>query len=217
MVGVAPGPFWFGADGPPPEGPPQLVYLGGFCLDRLEVTQAEYARCVAAAACPAAAHAADPRLGGELAPVVGVSWFDAGAYCAWRGGRLPGEREWEKAARGVRRVPPAVVGANLADPADGQAYTAPVGSSPSDVSDYGVFDLGGNAAEWTADAFMPRGGPAPAADRDALRAVRGGSWRLPPAAARLTWRGGQAPGNRALDFVSFRCARDPHLAPTGGP
>jgi len=207
-VGVAPGPFWVGADGPPPEGPRRLVDLGGFCVDRLETTQRDYARCVAADVCRASSYADVPRLARPLWPVVGVAWSDAQAYCAWRGGRLPTELEWEKAARGIRREPNPVQAGNLA-----ASGLAAVGSHPRDESPYGVLDLGGNAAEWVATPFAT-GASTGATARGALRVVRGGSFRTPPSAARVTARSPQAATNRALDAVSFRCAYDP--APESG-
>ena len=78
------------------------VHVGAFAIDRHEVTVAEYRECVHAGEC-----AIDPLVEGDerhvendALPVVNVTWGEARAMCAWRGGRLPTEAEWEKAARG---------------------------------------------------------------------------------------------------------------------
>lgn len=87
-------------------------------------------------------------------PVVGVPWGTAQAYVRWAGMELPTEAEFEKAARGPN---------SLQTPwGDGRAiWPAPrtpatitlVGSFPTDMSPYGVYDLAGNVKEWCSDLY----------------------------------------------------------------
>ena len=100
-------------------------------------------------------------------PVVGVDFWDAHAYAAWRGGRLPTEQEWEKAARGrsgsIYPWGDELVNANFnsgldheskegvaAGSIDGFKYWSPVDAVAADESRYGVIGLAGNVSEWTA-------------------------------------------------------------------
>jgi serine/threonine-protein kinase len=130
-------------------------------------------------------------------PVLGVSWFDALAFCAWytwRHGRLftlPHEYEWGKAARGVdgRLFPwgdtydysfSNTVGSHEEEP---RLY--PPGSFPADTSPYGVWDMAGNMSTWALDAPGLR-----FADN---RLLCGGAWYFGEDRARSSARMGLEP------------------------
>lgn len=164
------------------ESPRRTVTVNTFYIDRYEVTNAAYARCVEEKACSAARYdlcafndpdAGQERVGGEMPaalvaphhPVVCVNWGQARAFCRWAGGRLPTEAEWEKAARGSQGAPSFPWGEDW-DPRrlnwgevaglgfqDNHKLTAPVGAYPAGSSPYGVHDMAGNVWEWTHDWY----------------------------------------------------------------
>lgn len=210
-----------------------VVWLPRFGLDRTERTVGDYARCVGAGACPAPAWPPGTPGVSDLPslPATGVSWADAQAYCAWVGGRLPTEAEWERAARGIdgrafawgwtwdaRRANGGRLGPHCEDATDGFAGAAPVGSFPGGTTPEGVLDLSGNVAEWVADragawevgvGYAPGRVVAPTGpDNGAERVIRGGAFDLPSYALRTTWRG-RRPATTREPGVGFRCAWDP--------
>ena len=154
------------------ERPVHTVYVDSFYIDVYEVTNAQYKQFIKETGHTAPAFWDDPDLNMPNHPVVGVSWYDAAAYCQWAGKRLPTEAEWEKAARGGlvgQRHPwsdatPKALQCNFADKQapdwanwadrsldDGYQFTAPVGTYPP--NGYGLHDMAGNVWEWCMDAY----------------------------------------------------------------
>jgi formylglycine-generating enzyme required for sulfatase activity len=81
---------------------PRTVWVDGFTMDRTEVSQAGYRACVQDGHCsPVPLLSGAREHAGDRLPVVWVTRDEARVYCGWRGGRLPTEAEWEKAARGT--------------------------------------------------------------------------------------------------------------------
>jgi formylglycine-generating enzyme required for sulfatase activity len=225
MVPVPAGTFRMGSpegQGEPNEQPQHAVTLPSYCIDTTEVTVAAYAACVAANACRVAPRTVNWNRysveNGKLYsgwcnheerpdhPINCVDWFQAAAYCTWKGKRLPTEAEWEYAARGSddRAYPwgqeaPNAKRLNACDsecvamamrhgigwPAmydgnDGWGTTAPVGSYPEGRSPFGALDMAGNVWEWTADrygAYPTQAETNPQGPSTGTsRVLRGGGW-----------------------------------------
>jgi formylglycine-generating enzyme required for sulfatase activity len=208
------------------EKPQHMVYLDAYWIDQTEVTNAQYARCVAAGKCrpPWSTYSNTHNLyygeqQFESYPVILVSWDDAQAYCAWVSRRLPTEAEWEKAARGpYGRIYPwgnRQPGCDLANFAGCAGNTSAVGSFPAGASPYGALDVAGNVWEWVQDwygetyyADSPSNNPdGPSSGQ--YRVLRGGSWNYNWwDTIRVAYRYFSDPDYRDFDF-GFRCGVSP--------
>jgi len=236
MVSIPAGSFTMGADdGPADERPAHQVVLPAFAIDRLPVTNEQFAAFLNAVG-PANTRGErlydiddpDARVhrtsgkwladtGHEHHPAVEVSWAGARDYCAWRGKRLPTEAEWEMAARGTdgRRYP---WGNALPDRTRAQFSarfneTARVDAFPAGASPFGAQDMSGNAWEWVSSAYRPYpydakdGREDPAAGP--VRGTRGGGHDSPAEEITTTQRGRNLSRNPASGHhnIGFRCAK----------
>ncbi len=214
------------------EMPQREVVLSSFWLDKFEVTNSRYSKCVSEGDCTASRYADDTTFNGATQPVVGVSWYDARDYCEWVGGALPTEAQWEYAARGSDgRIYPwgntfDSTKANYCDKNcpqnwadqngdDGYVRAAPVGSfSPAGDSWVGAADMAGNVWEWVADWFAadyyknaPANNPLGPADGGS-KVVRGGEWGSISRPLRVAGRGNNMPVTHSSG-IGFRCLLPP--------
>jgi formylglycine-generating enzyme required for sulfatase activity len=207
----------------PDEEPDHKVTMKGFWIDKTEVTNAQYAQCVAAGACEIPNELKSATHDGYYAapdfadyPVIYVTWNDAKNYCSWAGRRLPTEAEWEYAARGndFRNFPwgdtdPSADTANFGYQ---NKDTVKVGSYPGGASPFGIFDMAGNVWEWVADYYgasyyqnspaeNPLGPEGPGVNGLQM-VLRGGSWADEIAELRVSNRGFGLAQNLDADKLS---------------
>ena len=206
VVLIPAGAFLMGSEqGTDRERPVHEVWLDAFAIDRYEVSNQDYEslqpghRRSASSAC-------------DGCPVTLVSWPEADAFCRNRGGRLPTEAEWEKAARG-----PAGHRFSFGPKADSRrghfarAFTA--GAVPVRTlaaNGYGLHHMSGNVWEWVADWFGSYSkGPLrnPQGRKSGFQKIlRGGSWYNADYYVDAGMRFRLDPHVK-LNSVGFRCAR----------
>lgn len=208
----------------------EVTLSRGFWLNSTEVTVGAYKKFAEATtrAMPALA----PTWTDDAQPIVRVSHADARAYCRWAGGRLPTEAEWEYAARagteaktygpidevawfannsGNRVIDAAKIALErraeyMPTMRDNANRARPVAGKKPNA--FGLFDMLGNAVEWTADwhDLYPAGAVTdPKGGADGERRVgRGGAYSLPSVRVSTRMKLAAEPGN---DFTGFRCAQ----------
>jgi sulfatase modifying factor 1 len=218
---IAGGGFTMGTElGQLDERPPHRVLVDDFELAVYPVTREEYEQFVSATGHALPRDWSHPLFVQADLPVVGVSWFDAAAYCGWRSEqegrqvRLPTEAEWEFAARGPQQAlfpwgdtMPAWI------PNGGRGpLQAPWPVTLGEPTELGLFGISTNVHEWCADWHAddyyrqsPERNPS-GPDEGVRRAARGGAWRHAYTICRATLRSKLDPSFRYNDF-GFRLAR----------
>ena len=226
FVSIPGGCFWMGDEaGQVEERPVHEVELREFALGRFPVTRADYASFLLASGHEAPRDWDEPPFAHAEAPVCGVSWFDALAFCEWLGTRtgarygLPTEAQRERAARaGVEGVAypwgaeaPALEGAH-ARGLSGAEVGAPRPVGALRANPWGLVGMGEGVHEWCSDWFAadwyahsPRFEPCGPAS-GTRRASRGGSWRHDLKFSRCAQRSRLGPEKRFTDY-GFRVVR----------
>lgn len=234
-MGCSSGDDWCERDEGPEGG--VAVRVPAFSIDTREVTVAEYRACVEAGQCSKPlTHSRNQYCNydhpdREQHPVNCVDWSQAVTYCEAHGGRLPTEPEWERAARAgadtrypwgnqascEQAILDEVSPAPSREEPDG-CYTDatwPVASrSPNAL---GLYDMSGNAGEWTASWYAPDAITADYAKGNLLgpssgrqKVARGGSWDENKPNLRVSFRNVKPPeqGGSIYGSIGFRCAAD---------
>lgn len=212
MMGARPGDMTADTDEKPEH---EVTISKGFWLSRTETTVAAYKKfCEDTKRAMPPATELNPEWKFDLMPMLNLTWNEAHAFCAWAGGRLPTEAEWECAARaGSKSV------YYWGDTMNGDyawfsenAHLEPHPAGQKLPNIFGVYDILGNGWEWCADWFKegyyavspavdPTGPPS-----GEFRVLRGGSFRFNPAWLRISYRMYRPPGFRNLGY-GCRCAR----------
>lgn len=221
LVRIPAGPFWMGNGGNR-----QVVTLGSYYLARELVTVGQFRRFLECTDYESGKgfHQFAADLSDEY-PALGINWHDAQAYCRWAGLRLPGEAEWEKAARGIDQRPfpwgkkwDEQLCSNLLNPEPNADKGAKKikgtkgllwrpGSSPQAASPYGILDLVGSAKQWCEDTFYENASAAPGVmsgqTGSAKKVVKGMSFTAmyQPGKPEFTcfWRSGREPRGQIID------------------
>ena len=235
MIKIPAGEFFMGSDRVD-DAFPHTVYLDDYYIDQFEVTNALFAEFlnefgnqldhkkywvdefsdVAIVFQEDGDFKVDP--GFEDHPIVEVTWYGANAFCEWRGGKLPTEAQWEKAARGSEGLSPFPWGKGIScEQANydvcGLRASLPVNSNPEGVSPYGVYNMAGNVGEWTADWYggtyyeeSPYENPqGPEEPSPAKKSSRGGSWFSTSNFLRVYHRNHEFSPTDSFSNVGFRC------------
>jgi formylglycine-generating enzyme required for sulfatase activity/class 3 adenylate cyclase len=202
MVFLPGGQFRMGSREDPSEEPEHFVHIRPFWISKYPVTVGEWRACVAAGGCQ---DIADTTHEPEQ-PMGNVSWRDATAYVKWLAQvsglpyRLPSEAEWEYAARAgstTRYWWGNEVGVGHADCHGCGSFhesAGPLKVGSLAPNRFGLFDMGGDVAEWVADCWhdnyqgAPTNGAAWECQSGGDHVLRGGSWLSEPSIVRVSDR-----------------------------
>ena len=195
-----------------------------FAIGKYESTYSEWDACVAANACR---FSPEDLWGRGRQPVTGISWRDIEEYLKWlsersgQGYRLPSQVEWEYAARGNDNeffpLDDKYSGYSGGTDAQNGAWmdgkTFRVGTSTPDANGFGLYDMVGNAAEWTADCwgenvpqFVARNSSDQKTVDCSFGVIRGGPWHVLPSQA-LMLNSFKGEVGARYKRVGFRVAR----------
>jgi formylglycine-generating enzyme required for sulfatase activity len=191
--------------------PIHRVTLPAFFIDKTEVTNAQYKKY-----CDATDYPAPPiwkngnfPTGEDEFPVTHVNWFEAAAFAAWAGKRLPSEAEWEKAARGTdAREYPWGNNWDASRVTRDRSSAEKVGQHPNGASPFGAFDMAGNVFEWTAswyDAY-PNAPLKFAEYGEQMKVIRGGGFNGSESTSHTYFRSVAYPTSRS-EWIGFRCVK----------
>lgn len=218
------------------ERPQHTVYLDAYWIDRTEITNASFLKCLEAGACQPeiyqvkaqtyVPYAVNPQY--QNYPALLYEADVAAAYCEWAGRRLPTEAEWEKAARGPdgrqyvwgnAELSCELAGYNTCRYTSEVPRPAGVGTHAVDdyaagVSPYGALNMAGNVWEWVADWYAPdyyahssfENPTGPATGEYRVR--RGGGNESVEQDLRVTARASGEPEHYFDGQMGFRCALD---------
>ena len=240
MISIPAGDFDMGtpdsytASHNPDEHPQHSVTLSAYSIGKYEVTRGQYRAFMTATsrAAPAYWDAVQDWGTGAFTqtddhPVVGVTYYDAEAFCTWASGHLPTEAQWERAARwtgSYSNVYPwgdawgdemcnNYYDSNSAGGGYEKFQTAPVGSYSSYPSPSGCQDMAGNVCEWCQDWYgstyystSPSSDPQGPAS-GSYRVLRGGCWYNIVYGCRCAYRFSFDPGSFYGSYFGFRLAR----------